>query len=117
MRYRKEDANGDMQFGNGLADFYIDTAEGVAQAVLTRLRLWAGEWFLDTSEGTPYQQAILGANKSLTIEPAIRERILETEGVESLESFSMAIDSESRKVTIEASINTDYGAAQLTGIL
>lgn len=117
MRYRKLDQNGDMLFGAQQADFYRDRPEAVAQAVLTRLRLWVGEWFLDTSEGTPYQQAILGTNKRETIEPALRERILETQGVTGIEEFELVIDPDNRVATMNAVINTEYGSAQLSEVL
>ena len=57
MRYRKLDAAGDFVFGHGAADYHRDSPEAVAQAVLTRLKLHRGEWFLDRSEGTPYTPA------------------------------------------------------------
>lgn len=117
MRYRKLDSNGDMNFGNQQADFYRDNPQAVAQAVWTRLRLWVGEWFIDQTEGTPYQQAALGTNKKATIEPAIRARILGTEGVTSIESFSLAINPDDRVASINAVINTAFGSTQLQGVL
>lgn len=117
MRYRKLDATGDMTFGNEQADFFRDQPEAVAQAVWTRLRLWAGEWFLDTEEGTPYQQAMLGTNKQDTIEPAMRERILETQGVTEIEELQVVIDPNNRVANIAATINTQYGSTQLVGVL
>lgn len=116
MRYRKMDSAGDMQFGAGQADFYRDQPEAPAQAVLTRLRLWMGEWFIDVTEGTPYQQAILGKHTGTTVEPAIRKRILETEGVTSIESFSLSTDPDTRKTTVAAIVNTEYGTAILNEI-
>ncbi len=117
MRYRKLDTNGDMNFGNQQADFYRDNPQAVAQAVWTRLRLWVGEWFIDQTEGTPYQQAALGTNKKATIEPAIRARILGTQNVTSIESFDLVINPDDRKASISAVINTAFGSAQLQGVL
>ncbi|WP_302540571.1 hypothetical protein [Bilophila wadsworthia] len=42
MKYRKLTENGDYAFGRGGADMHADTPEAVGQAVLTRLRLFAG---------------------------------------------------------------------------
>ncbi|HWI02401.1 MAG TPA: hypothetical protein VNT52_00985 [Acidimicrobiales bacterium] len=111
------DANGDRVFGRGQKDFYRDTPEAVAQAVVTRLRLWLGEWFLDTEEGTPWQAAGLGAGRLVTVDPMIRERILETEGVVSIDAYSSSYDASARKVTIAATISTRYGQAVLNEVL
>ncbi len=116
MRYRKLSDTGDMTFGNGELDYYIDVPEAPAQAVGTRLNLWAGEWFLNTSDGTNYQDTSLGTGKSETIEPEITERILDTEGVSSIESFDLISVSENRSVEIRAVINTEFGSVQITGI-
>lgn len=117
MRYRKLDENGDMLFGNEQADFWRDVPEAPAQAVMTRLRLWVGEWFLDVTQGTPYQQAILGAQTAETVEPAIRRRILGTDGVTTIESFNMVKNPDQRRVTINAVVNTEYGAATVQGVV
>ena len=117
MRYRKLDANGDMVFGNQQADFYRDQPEAVAQAVLTRLKLWTGEWFLDTTEGTPWQQAVLGTNNARTIEPVIRARILGTQGVNEIIDFSLAFDPDTRTATMSAEIDTVYGQTTLEGVI
>lgn len=117
MRYRKLDSEGDMTFGNGQMNFLRDTPETVGQAVMTRLRLWLGEWFIDISQGTPYQEAVLGTGTSETVEPAIRRQIIETEGVTDIESFSMVRDRENRTVTINAVINTLYGETIVQGVL
>lgn len=117
MRYRKLDKNGDMLFGNQQADFHRNTPDAVAQAIWTRLRLWVGEWFIDNTEGTPYQQAMLGTNKSKTIEPAMRQRILNTDGVSDIEEFQITVDPDTRTATINAVVNTVYGSAQLQGVI
>lgn len=117
MRYRKLDAFGDMQFGNGQQDFHTNTPDGVGQAVMTRLLLWAGEWFLNIEEGTPYQTGALGKNTKSTIDPMIRERILDTEGVTDIYTYSSNFDADARKFYVNATINTVYGATTIQGVM
>lgn len=66
MRYRREDADGDYTFGSGDDTWLINSPEAVAQAVKTRFELWYGQWFLDTTEGTPWIQSVLGKQKPET---------------------------------------------------
>lgn len=115
MRYRQLTPDGDMRFGAQQGDFLRDTPETVAQAVLTRLRLWTGEWFIDTTEGTPYMQAALGTDKRRTLEPAIRARILGTEGVTRIEGMDMSFEMGERTVALAATIDTAYGQAAVRG--
>jgi hypothetical protein len=62
MRYRREDDDGDYTFGQGDDTWLINSPEAVAQAIKTRFELWYGQWFLDTTEGTPWIQSVLGNN-------------------------------------------------------
>jgi len=120
MRYRKLDADGDMQFGHGAGDFWHNQPEGVGQSVMTRLLLFTGEWFLDTSEGTPWggfplndlvvqQGRILGVHTQLSRDAAIRERVLTTEGVIQLNDYDSVLDPDSRGFVVQATIDTIYG--------
>lgn len=113
MKYRKQTATGDMAFGNGLLDFYIDTPDAVGQAVETRLKLWLGEWFLDVSEGTEYQTNVLGTGKSQSAGPTIRQRIFETEGVTEIINFDLNINADNRHLSIVSTINTIYGQTNI----
>lgn len=113
MRYRKLDENGDYVFGSGANDFYANSPEAVAQAVLTRLKLWIGEWFADTSDGTGWNQSILGKQSGNLYELTLRQRVLETPGAQSIEDFSGNLDAETRKLTVSIVINTIYGTASL----
>jgi hypothetical protein len=109
MRYRKEDANGDYVFGNQLADFYTDVPEAVAQAVKTRLALFTGEWFLDTTDGTPWRVEVLGKYTKDIYDAVIQARILGTQGVNEITSYSSTFDGDSRTLSISATIDTQYG--------
>lgn len=112
MRYRALSPDGDYQFGrSGL--FLTNSPEAVAQAINTRLLLWAGEWFLDTKEGTPYREGILGYGTQGTRDVAIRERLLSTPGVNSLLSYASSVDPASRKMTVSARVDTIYGAVPI----
>lgn len=117
MRYRKLDDSGDFLFGHGQADFHHDTPQAVAQAVATRLRLFFGEWFLDVAEGTPYVQAVFGKHTAETCGPALRERILGTEGVTALAAFETVYDGETRRLAVNATIETLYGEALIQEVL
>lgn len=116
MRVRKLDENRDMTFGNSQLNFYRDNVDGVVQSVLTRLRLWRGEWYLDTDDGTDYVNGVLGKSKQSSIEPLLRERILNTEGVSEIVSFSITIDENKRNVSVQGTIDTLYGQADVAGV-
>lgn len=114
MRYRREDANGDYTFGQGDDTWLINSPEAVAQAVRTRFLLWYGQWFLDTTEGTPWIQSVLGKQKPETYNLAIRRRILETRGVNSIIAFDTTLNTSSRRVVFTATIDTLYGTTTVT---
>lgn len=116
MRVRALDANGDMTFGHGQADFLINSPEAVAQIVRTRLLLLQGEWFLDVTDGLAFSTRIVGYNTQATYDAAIRERILDTQGVTSIDSYSSVRDAE-RHLTVNATISTIYGQATISETL
>lgn len=111
MRYRALDANGDFQFGRS-GIFLVNSPEAVAQAIRTRLALWAGEWFLDNEEGTDYSGKILGYGTQGTRDVEVKSRILNTQGVREIVSYSSSVDP-ARKFTVTAVVDTDYGQATI----
>lgn len=111
MRYRKLDANGDYTFGHGQSDFYRDSPDAVAQAVETRLRLFTGEWFLDTTAGTPWRTQVLGKYTSNIRDFVLKQQIANTQGVQSLDSYSSSVDPNTRRFSVQATITTIYGTA------
>jgi hypothetical protein len=117
MRYRKLDASGDYTLG-GAAAFLVDSPEAVAQAVSTRLSLWQGEWFIDTSDGTPWMQEILGKiQQGRNPDAAIKQRILGTQGVVEITDYTSTFDGTTRKLAVTATLNTIYGAATISETL
>lgn len=93
----------------------VDKADQVRQQLLIKLKLWRGEWFLDTEFGTPYLQQILG--KQLTLSgalAALRKSILEVEGVRQILTFSYSFSNSTRKLTVEFTADTPYGIVEVT---
>ena len=113
MKYRKLDADGDYLLGHGNHDFYQDAPEAVGQLVMTRLKLWRGQWFTDIYEGTPWLQSILG--KRMAVEAEIRSRVLSTPGVVEIQEFQTQINPDTRVVRVNCTIETAYGSAIVSG--
>jgi hypothetical protein len=122
MRYRKLDENGDFQFGHSSADFWFNQPEAVGQSIKTRLLLFTGEWFLDTTAGTPWggfplnadvvrQGRVLGEHTHLSRDMAIKERVVMTEGVLGIADYSSSFDTDLRNFSVNMVVDTVYGSA------
>jgi hypothetical protein len=112
MRYRTLDANGDYTFGQQGGNFLVNTPAAVAQAVKTRLGLRRGEWFLDNTAGTPYDE-ILGKGTDATRDLAIQQEILGTQGVTGIAEYASFLNA-TRQFTVAATIDTIYGQTTIT---
>lgn len=108
MRLRMQDVNGDYVFGRSAANFFVNTPAGVAQLVQTRLLLWEEEWYLDTKDGTPFAQDILGTGTQSLYDLAIQQRVLQTQGVSAIDSYLSSRNPATRKLTVTMTINTLY---------
>lgn len=88
--------------------------EAVRQGVLQRLRLWLGEWFLDSSAGVPYP-TILG----YPLDPPLARQMLtravrSVEGVESVEDVRLEYTAGNRSLQMSCLVRTIYGPVRLT---
>lgn len=119
FRYRRlSQPDLDMTFGQGRANFIIDTPEAVAQSVLTRLNLWQGEWWLDLAAGTPWLQQILGKPRGPgTPDQAIRSRIGGTPFVLRILNYASAWNPTDRSWVVGCTIDTAFGRATFTTAL
>jgi len=94
---------------------FTTEVEEIAQTVKTRLRLFLGENFRDITDGTPWWESILGKAGTLSSKEAIiKSRIIRTEGVIRLTSFSTDFDINTRVYSVNAGILTTYGNTELT---
>ena len=88
----------------------VDKAEQVRQQLLIKLRLFTGEWFLDTEFGTPYLQSVLGKQLTLAASiAAIRKSILEVEDVTNIVELSYNFSAQTRRLSVNFTVSTPYG--------
>ncbi|WP_210253136.1 hypothetical protein [Beijerinckia sp. L45] len=102
-------ATGDMTFGQGQKNFWVNQKQGVAQKVQTRLGLYVGDWFLSLSDGMTWRTDVLGLRTDSTRDPAIRARIQGTSGVVGISNYSSQLVRGTRDYTVSVSIDTAYG--------
>lgn len=110
-------ADRDYTFGHGIDDFFVDEVAAPAQAVLTRLMLLRGEWFVDTDDGTAWATRVLGRNTGSTYDPEIQSRIIGTKDVRGLIRYESINNAETRELTIRAAIETTFGIITVQGTL
>jgi hypothetical protein len=110
---RALDANGDYSFGQSAANFLVDSPAAVAQCVLTRLRLWQGEWFLDLTAGTPWMQQIMGKSRPAGRDAAIRQVILLTPFVKGISNYATTVDLRTRAWTMSCDLDTAFGTISI----
>jgi hypothetical protein len=113
MRVRALDANGDMTFGQGQSNFLINSPQAVAQCVQTRLGLFTGEWFLDITDGTPWDTEVLGKYTQGLYDSVLQSRILGTTGVSNIVtgSYTSVRNGPARTLSVAAQIDTIYDGA------
>lgn len=112
MTVRRLQSNGDIMTSG--SQFYVDVNE-VAQTIKTRLALFSGEYFRDTSQGTPWFQQILGKNNNQDLkEAAIKRVISQTRNVIGISSFNAEFERNGRKFSVTASVVTPFGQEQIT---
>jgi hypothetical protein len=115
MRYRKQDEDNDYVLGTG-KDFYVDEPAAVAQSVRTRLELATGEWFLDSEEGTAYDD-VLGSHTQNSRDIVLRDRALGTPGVNEITGYSSSVDRKTREFQVQINLDTIYGQTTVSTVI
>ena len=94
------DKNLDWRFGKGRAVYKRDS-KAIAQNVLTRLRSFKNDWYLDTEAGVDWLQMFGNLSTERRIIRAIESTVLQTEGVISIQKLGIIRRNANRGVTIE----------------
>ena len=94
--------NNDLTVANG--DFLMcptDT-DAIAQTISTRLKILAGEWFLDSNIGIPYLSKILGKKRNdRFLQKIITDEIRAIPSIKELQDFSFKDGIESRLIVVK----------------
>lgn len=113
--YLALDAENDPIFAAGTS---LSGAPAVAQAVLTRLRLFYGEWWEDLTLGLPVFQVILGqlatASGLAAMQLAVRRVIEGTPYV--IEITNLTTTFTDGQLSFNASIQTAFGPASVSSL-
>lgn len=88
-----------------------DPGKLAAQAIADQFNLWLGEWFLDTTQGFPWVQRILGKTSvNLTqVRGLLRQAILLVPGVIAVEELNVTFDRVNLALAYFASAKLDTG--------
>jgi len=96
----------------------VDGIDLIRQRLKQRLLTIRGEWFLNQDIGLPWFSEL---NAKGTPESRVRslliENIVETEGVESLESFELDYNSATRTLLVEFEVKAAEGFLQMELVL
>lgn len=117
-RTRRLDENGNPVISGKV---WIYDIEAVAQTINTRLNLFAGEYWRDVTDGTPWIEKILTKNnRTNTIQSKItilKNRILQTNGVVSILEWKTDYSPQDRKLSVTSTILTEFGVMPLNRTL
>jgi hypothetical protein len=111
MKYRRLSSTGDYVFGYGNTCFVSD-APAVQQAIQTKLNMFQGDYWENTSDGLPFFQKLAGGSKEIT-DLLLQSRIMQVPNVKGIASFKSSVDS-NRKYSAAISVNTVYGTVEVT---
>ena len=91
-------------------------SQGIEEAKFikeNKLKLFYAEWFLATDRGVPYFENIFGANKNKDIVASIfTNEILKESDVTSVVNVIYDLNSNTRKFSYGATINSIYGSTE-----
>lgn len=113
MRVRAQSAAGDYTFGGGSTNFLVNSPQAVLQLILTGLKLFQGEYFLNTAAGMPWMTDVIGVGTQGLYDAAIQNQILGTTGVTGITNYSSSLNVATRSLTVLATVSTAYSATPI----
>lgn len=99
----------------------LEIVEGttqIQQHILQRLRIFLGEWFMDSGIGLPYFQEILVKNPDQSkIDALFFNTIQETPGVVAITYYKFNVDLPARKLSVSFRAQTTSGTVSYNGLV
>ena len=114
MRVRKVDASGDMVYGHGSADFWVDVPQLTVQKIITGLNLFLGDFFLNTAAGMPWLTQVIGFGTNSLYDAAIQQQILTTPSVTAINAYSSSLNNSTRLLTVDVEGQSLFGPFSLS---
>lgn len=108
MRVRRIDSSGDWVFGHGLAD-YKTGHNAVAQNIVTRVKSFARDWFLDMKAGIDWIGLMGQKGSQDKIVREVARVTLETSGVARIDAISNDYDPVKRTLSTSLTTTDIYG--------
>ena len=108
------DSDGDLELSAGRARLTTEEdGESVAQRLRVRLRLWRGDYALDTRVGIPFRRWLGSKGEaSVTLAETVLRRAVSTcPGVGRVDGFAFALDRSTRVAFVDFAVTTDTGIA------
>lgn len=103
MRVAGLTADGDWRFGKGKA-VYLRRSDAIRQNVVTRLRSFTEDWFLDTAAGLPWFELLGNRQTERRILQEVEAVVLATEGVRAIERLRLTPERRDRSAVIEIDV-------------
>ena len=108
MRVSGLDKNLDWRFGKGRAA-YKRNADAIAQNILTRLRSFLGDWYLDTETGIDWLTLLGNLGTEKRILRAVESTVMQTDGVLSIQELKIIRRDSTRGVKIRIRYTDVFG--------
>lgn len=101
-------ATGDLALSGGRPTI-VSGSSAVAQRLRMRLKLWRGEWALDTQVGFPWQRIFGVKGVERLTETLLRQAITSCPGVKSLDRFTFGVNPSTRAATLTFTVTPITG--------
>lgn len=105
MKIRAIDADGDFEFGKGLAS-YKTKQDALIQSIKTRLLEWVGDCFFAADAGIDWNNRIGEKDEGSLLDQEIKSLIVRTEGV--VQISDLAVVFSNRVLSVSYEILTIY---------